>query len=285
MRQEVLSQLKNFSSTAEGDTSPNLIVNLSPIFLCILRFLGTAINSCWSTKWRLEVPEPFSQWFPKTMEFPAQLHQISQQLVIAKNSLLIFLPSASAGLAELFTFPLSWDVSLIVHYAVFLWSTYPIANNFRLMAEGRLDSDRRFEPGTGSQERLSSWTRSATKSGIHIKQSHMTSDCRMIWFSVQRRKRVFERGPCLGAPLQPEPPLQVGRELGQVPGHRAATGTAAVRMGTASTHWGRAQAGVLVVNANKLAKCTRMKFSCWKIHSIKTFILYSLLSANPAQTH
>lgn len=73
---------------------------------------------------------------------------------------------------------------------------------------------------------------------------------------------MFERGPCLGAPLQPEPPLQVGRELGQVPGHRAATGTAAVRMGTASTHWGRAQAGVLVVNANKLAKCTRMKFSC-----------------------
>jgi len=63
-------------------------------------------------------------------------------------------------------------------------------------------------------------------------------------------------------PLQLEPPLQVGRELGQVPGHGVATGAAAVRMGSASAHWCGAQAGVSVVNANKLVKCACMKFSC-----------------------
>lgn len=38
------------------------------------------INSSWSMDWRKQVPEHFCQWFPKTMEFPAQLHQISQQV-------------------------------------------------------------------------------------------------------------------------------------------------------------------------------------------------------------
>lgn len=223
--------------------------------------------------------------FQKLWNFLPSYIRSANNFVIAKNSLLIFPPKCFSWPGWAFSFPLSWDVSLIVHYAVFLWSTYPIANNFRLMAEGRLDSDWRFEPGTGSQERLSSWTRSATKSGIHIKQSHMTSDCRMIWFSVQRRKRVFERSSCLGAPAATGAAITGGPWAGAGPRAQGCDGTAAVRMGTASAHWCGAQAGVLVVNANKLVKCTHMKFSCWKIHSIKTFILYSLLSANPAQTH
>lgn len=164
-----------------------------------------------------------------------------------------------------------------MHCTVFLWSTYPIANNFRLMAEGRLDSGRRFEPGTGSQECLSSWTRSATKSGIHIKQSHMMSGCRMIWFSVQRRKQALERGSCLGVPtatgaaITGGPRAGAGRRLLSERGPRCSPG------GT--------RADVSEGNTNKLVKCACMKFSCWKIHSIKTFIPYSLLSANPAQTH
>lgn len=140
VHQEVWSKLQCFSSTVEDEPAPRFVWKVDCHFLLHAELLGhSALTLLKVQKGDHKCQNIFVNGFQKLWNFLPSYIRSANNFVIAKNSLLIFLLSVSAGLAELSLFH-RLEMILIVHYALFLWSTYPIPNNFRLMAEGRLDS-------------------------------------------------------------------------------------------------------------------------------------------------